>query len=70
MVDRKHVRILREALAGLANRTQGPIREHCIKALTDYAKAIAPKCEHPEQVKLYNYKACVDCGFRQPHEAN
>ncbi len=65
-VAHKHVRILREALAGLANKTRGPVRDHCCTALLAYAQAIKDTCEHPDKAKLYNCFACIDCGQRFP----
>lgn len=68
MVQQKHARILREALAKLANPRQSPpaICQYINQQLARYAESVKPYCECNERVFIAaeNKEACLDCGQR------
>lgn len=64
--EQRDVRILREALAGIANRGHQTLTPIAIEGLRRFAFAVHTYCEHVEEVfvEAENKNACLDCGRR------
>jgi len=65
-MDVKHedARILREALAHVANYGSMQIKLRALNTLREYGRRVEPYCDHPEVVTLDGVAACLDCGRR------
>lgn len=56
-----HVRVLREALARIANGSGSP-QKTAMAALGSYAELIKDDCEHPDDALVRGAKVCLSCG--------
>ena len=65
-VNHKDVRILREALSHIAKFGPPMMRERSFKALIAYALGVREYCIHPDESKVGDEYACIDCGHRRP----
>ena len=70
MIQQKHARILREALAKLHPHLPPHYQEITLKALDDYAEQLRPYCEHPEEsyVPAQQKVVCLDCCRRRERD--
>ena len=70
-VGQREVRILREALAKIANTSRDPeSKRYAIESLRQYGVAVREYCTHTERVRYQkvNIIACLDCGLREKLE--
>jgi hypothetical protein len=64
-VKQKDARILREAVAHIANHGPNAFKMRALVALKQYALAVKPYCTHSETAKVDNMNVCIDCGHKE-----
>lgn len=57
----EHVRVLREALARIANGVGAP-QKTAHAALSSYAGLVKDYCEHPDSANVRGVNVCLSCG--------